>query len=96
MTLASGVGHEQRGRRPVVVISDAALTALTMALVVPLSTTDRGWPSHVPTRVGGTLSFALCEQIRSVSVDRLREPAGSVDYETVREIRAMVHTLVGH
>jgi len=71
-------GHEQGKRpRPVIVMSDDALNhgPLTMVIVVPLTTTPTGITYHVPivrTVNGRTMqSFIMCEQIRSISTERL-------------------------
>lgn len=95
MSLEAGTGREQKGRRPVLILSDARLTALGLALVVPMSTTDRGWPTHVRVVSGKTASFAMCEQIRSVSIERLTSRLGETDIETLREVRTTVRDLVG-
>jgi mRNA interferase MazF len=88
-------GHEQAGRRPVLVISDSRLTSLALALVVPLTSTDHGWEIHVPVGAAGRRSLAMCERIRSVSADRLSGRVGAVSYAELSEVRAMVRALVG-
>ena len=65
------VGREQAGRRPVMIVagSDYLELMTTLALVVPLTTTDRGWPNHVPVHGHVDLpgqSFAMSEQILSL------------------------------
>ncbi len=67
-------GHEQRGRRPVVVIGSALACSLPNGLVIVIPTTTTTFP--VPYRVEVTLdagrtSFAMCEQVKSISVERL-------------------------
>lgn len=85
-------GREQAVRRPVLVIaSDLYLEqADTLAIIVPATTTDRGWPNHVALR-GEDLSlalptFAMTEQPRTVTRERLVEMAGSVDAATMRDV----------
>lgn len=42
-------GHEQKGRRPALVISNYLFTANTgLAIVCPLTNTDRKVPFHLP------------------------------------------------
>lgn len=86
------VGREQSGRRPVLVVAGelylAAVT--TLALVVPLTTTDRGWPNHV--RIDGTVdlpdaTFAMTEQVRAVSRDRLAKGVGHVTPDCLNDVR---------
>lgn len=85
-------GREQAGRRPALVVaSDAYLRqADTLAIVVPATTTDRGWPNHVLLRgVESALSqptFAMTEQPRTLTRDRLVGVAGVVDRDTMREV----------
>jgi mRNA interferase MazF len=67
----------------VVVSSHGYLQAVTtLAMVLPVTTTDRGWPNHV--RLTGphglaAPSWAMTEQIRTVAGDRLGDPVGTVD-----------------
>lgn len=90
--LSPALGREQAGRRPALVVaSDLFLeVADTLAIIIPASTTDRGWPNHVRLR-GPDLelsqpTFALTEQPRSVTRDRLEGVAGVVDAATMREV----------
>lgn len=61
-------GHEQKGRRPALVLSNEAFNKGTgMAMVCPLTHTDRGFPFHVPVTVGTKLSgFVMVDQFKSV------------------------------
>jgi mRNA interferase MazF len=61
-------GHEQMGRRPALVISNQVFTKATgMAVVCPLTNTDRKNPFHVrvpeKTKLTG---FIMVEQVKSV------------------------------
>lgn len=88
-------GHEQGGVRPGLVVSNDRFnrTPHTLCLLVPLTRTDRGIPSHVPIYPpeGGVrdVSFALCEHATSPSVGRLHRRLGTVERSSV-ELRAMV------
>jgi mRNA interferase MazF len=89
-------GHEQGGIRPGLVISNDSFnrTPHTLCIVVPLTRTNRGFPSHVAIypHEGGLrdVSFALCEQARSLSVDRFRRRLGTVELATVKRVQAIV------
>jgi mRNA interferase MazF len=78
------VGREQSGRRPAVVVSADPLneSRAGIVIVVPTTTTRRGLPSHVeiePSASGlDDLSYAKCEDIKSVSEQRLIARLGSV------------------
>lgn len=85
-------GRDQAGRRPALVVaSDLYLEqADTLAIIVPATTNDRGWPNHVPLR-GAKLAlprptFAMTEQPRTVTRERLFDVIGAVDASTMREV----------
>lgn len=85
-------GREQSGRRPALVVaSDLYLEqADTLAIVLPATTTDRGWPNHVLLR-GPRLglpepTFVLTEQPHTVTRGRLVGEIGAVDAATMREV----------
>ena len=61
-------GHEQKGRRPAIVISkDAFNKATGMAMCCPITNTGRGVPFHVPLAGRTSLTgFVMCEQVKSL------------------------------
>lgn len=88
------VGHEQAGRRPAVVISgiDYLNTIETLAIVLPVTSVDRDWPNHVPLS-GVELShpsWAMTEQVRTISRARIVGRAGRVNAATLHELRGWV------
>lgn len=89
-------GSEQAGTRPVVVVSrDAINRSSPVVVVVPLTgreNKNRILPSHVELRAGeGGLdkdSVALCEQVRAISVARLKKNIGHLPNDKVAKINA--------
>lgn len=74
-----------------VIASDLYLEqADTLAIVLPATTTDRGWPNHVLLRGEGLdlpqPTFAMTEQPRTVTRDRLVGEIGVVDSATMRDV----------
>lgn len=61
-------GHEQRGRRPALVLSHYLFNKHTnLAIVCPLTTTDRQIPFHLSVPAGMKLSgFVMVEQVKSI------------------------------
>jgi mRNA interferase MazF len=61
-------GHEQKGRRPAFVISkDLFNQSIGLALVCPITNTDRGFPFHLPISKESSLTgFIMVEQLKSV------------------------------
>lgn len=88
-------GSEQRGTRPVLIMStDSVNHNLTVSTVLPLSSvkpTDKIYPTEVllSTQVSGLpkLSVAMIQQIRTVSHNRLQNLAGKItDISTQEKI----------
>jgi mRNA interferase MazF len=83
------IGREQAGRRPALVIAGPGYLAAveSLAIVIPLTSVDRGWPNHVKVR-GGQLpapSWAMTEQLRTISRERTVGRLGRATPETVAE-----------
>lgn len=85
-------GREQQGQRPALVIcNDDYLRAVPdLVIVVPITTADRGWPHHVA--VGGRStglskpSFAMTEQPRTISRERITRQSGAADRDTLAAV----------
>lgn len=95
------IGHEQGGRRPVLVVSIQAMNRAAARLVVsvPLTTTDRSNKLHVRVEPpeGGLerVSYAMPEMVRSMSTDRLGRRLGRVSPDTIEAVANRVGLLVG-
>ena len=61
-------GHEQKGRRPALVVSITLFNKHTgLAIVCPLTNTDRGFPFHVAVTKDPKVSgFVMVEQVKSI------------------------------
>jgi len=94
------VGREQSGIRPALIVSADALneSRAGVAVVVPTTTTARGLPSHIEIDPGGSgldeVSYAKCEDVKSVSEQRLIGRLGAVSdevmFETARALRFLL------
>ncbi len=93
-------GHEQAGRRPVLVVSEDLFNRgpAGLAIILPMTSKVRGVPSHVPVSPpeGGVTgrTAVLCEAIRSVSVERLVERWGAVDRQTMAAVEDRLRILL--
>lgn len=95
-------GYGPAGRRPALIISDDRLNRgrAGFVYVIPLTTQERGLPTHVPVSApeGGarTPSFVKCEDLRSVSTDRLIEgPWGAISLATLAAVEERIRLLLG-
>ncbi|MBA2620078.1 MAG: type II toxin-antitoxin system PemK/MazF family toxin [Acidobacteria bacterium] len=61
-------GHEQKGRRPALVISNFLFNKATgLAIGCPITNTNRGVPFHLPVPNTSSLTgFIMVEQVKSV------------------------------
>jgi len=61
-------GHKRRGRRPAYVVSKDMFNRSTgLAIVCPITNTDRAFPFHVPIpKDSGLTGFIMVEQVKSV------------------------------
>lgn len=85
-------GREQGGHRPAIVISTQEyLNAVTtLAIVLPVTSRDRGWRNHVELtgRPGlPSTSWAMTEQPRTIARERIARVVGVVDDPCLAEVR---------
>ncbi|MER7523629.1 type II toxin-antitoxin system PemK/MazF family toxin [Microbacterium oxydans] len=70
----------------------------TLAIVLPITTTDRGWPNHVVVDEPSGLdlpSWIMTEQPRTLSRDRLTGTAGEVTRECLASVRVWLGDFLG-
>jgi|SRR5579875_1971612 len=94
------IGREQSGRRPAVVVSADPLneSRAGIVIVVPTTTTPRGLPSHIeidPDTSGlHEVSYAKCEDVKSISDQRLIARLGAVHGSAMFEIARALRFLL--
>lgn len=90
--LGEPVGREQAGHRPAVVVSADALNEgpAGVVIVVPLTRARRELPSHVEVEPGPSglddVSYAKCEDVKSISDRHMVARLGRVGPDTMHEI----------
>jgi len=82
---ARGTGHEQRGRRYAVVLQPEWLTLSTW-IVAFTSTSARPTSFRPSVIVAGVETMVMCDQLATVDLQRLTEPAGSLTLEEMRRV----------
>ena len=86
--------------RPCLIISNNSWNKIAtgLVIVIPLTKVKKGISTHVPiTPPEGGLSiqsFALCEQIRSISRERLVKKTGGVSDTILKEIYSWIFDLI--
>jgi len=68
VTFDPQAGHEQKGRRPALVVSNTLFNKHTgLAIVCPLTHTDRNFPFHVAVvNDPNVTGFVMVEQVKSI------------------------------
>jgi mRNA interferase MazF len=100
VTFGPGEGREQVGRRPAVVIASAEYLDVvdSLAIVVPVTTRERGWVNHV--ELSGDLalpvrSWAMTEQVVTLARGRIHRSLGVVDEACLARIQSLVGAFLG-
>ncbi|MEW6735431.1 MAG: type II toxin-antitoxin system PemK/MazF family toxin [Acidobacteriota bacterium] len=98
--LESGRGHEQAGRRPLLIISDSTYNRgpASLVIVLPITSKAKNIASHiaiVPPEGGLKVpSFIMCEAIRSISKERLTGWLGTVSNATLSAVEAKLKAIL--
>ncbi|MEM7117742.1 MAG: type II toxin-antitoxin system PemK/MazF family toxin [Chloroflexota bacterium] len=90
-------GHEQKGRRPAIVISNHLFNKATrMAVVCPITNTKRNFPFHVPIPDDVDLTgLIMVEQIKSIDYRSRRVKfVAKAPQHIVDEILARLDTFI--
>jgi mRNA interferase MazF len=94
-------GHEQAGTRPALVVSVDQFnqTPLGLVVVVPLTSKAKEFPLHVrvnPPEGGLEVTcFAKCEDVRSISRDRLSKSLGRITPAVLRHVEDRLRLVLG-
>lgn len=94
-------GHEQAGNRPCLIISVDLFNqgASGLVVVLPITSKKKGIPFHVELNPpeGGlkVQSFIKCEDVRSISVERLEKRWGIVSPEILAAVEDRLRILMG-
>ncbi len=95
-------GREQLGERPGIILSIDSFnrSGWELVVIVPVTTANRGYQAHVqvvsnPETGLKRASFALCDQLQSVSHERLLWRRGLVNSTTIGEMERAVRIVLG-
>lgn len=94
-------GREQDGVRPALVLSVDKFNhgPAELVIVLPITKVRKNIPTHVPVPKGEAGltedSYIKCEDIRSISRDRLVRYLGGVTYPRIEQAQAFVRILLG-
>jgi mRNA interferase MazF len=90
-------GHEQRGRRPALVVSNDLFNRHTgLCIVCPIANTRRDYPFHVAIPEGEEITgFVMVEQIESVDFrSRRAKHIGKAPAEVLEEALSLLDACI--
>ena len=82
------IGHEQKGLRPGLVVSNNIFNDFTkMIMVCPITNTKKAFPLHVNLEKQKTTGTVMCEQVKSIDfITRKIKFIEKVNSETLDEV----------
>ena len=90
-------GHEQKGRRPALVVSNTLFNEQTgLAIVCPLTTTHRGYPFHVAVLGNPDVKgFVMVEQVKSIDYHaRQAKSLGKASEDLLDEVLSILDACI--
>jgi mRNA interferase MazF len=90
-------GHEQKGRRPALVVSNTLFNEqVGLAIVCPLTTRDRGYPFHIAVTDNPKVTgFVMVEQVKSIDhVTRKARKIGMASSELLDEVLSILDACI--
>jgi mRNA interferase MazF len=97
VSFAPQSGHEQRGRRPALVVSNTLFNQRTgLAIVCPLTNTDRAFPFHVAVvNDPDVAGFVMVEQVKSIDFRaRKAKRIGRVSAGVLEEVLSLLDACI--
>jgi mRNA interferase MazF len=90
-------GHEQKGRRPALVLSPASYNQKAgLMLCCPITSKSKGYPFEVDVKTKEVTGVVLSDQVKSLDWRaRKAHSAGLVSAEVLAEVRVKLSVLVG-
>ncbi len=98
VTFDPQAGHEQRGRRPALVLSPRAYNAKArLAIACPITNQAKGYPFEVALPSGGAISgVVLADHVKSLDwAARRVEFASTAPAEVLTDVRERLRVLIG-
>ena len=94
-------GREQAGSRPAMIVSVDQFNhgSSELVIVCPVTSKDKRIPTHIkivpPEANLNIISFIKCEDVRSISKQRLIKFLGETSKETLKEVEDRLAILLG-
>jgi mRNA interferase MazF len=89
-------GHEQRGRRPAIIVSNKTFNRyLGLAFACPITNTKRDFPFHVKVQSQNITGYIMGEQMKSIDYNaRGIKFIEKADQKTINQILGIVDSII--
>ncbi|WP_419768825.1 type II toxin-antitoxin system PemK/MazF family toxin [Arcobacter sp.] len=89
-------GHEQKGRRPALVVSNSSFNKkLGLTIVCPITNTDRNFPFHIKLNATNLTGFIMTEQIKSIDYNaRKIKFVEKVDEKVLNKVLGITKSII--
>jgi mRNA interferase MazF len=89
-------GHEQKGRRPALILSNQTFNRhLGLAVACPITTTKRDFPFHVSVLTCNVTGYIMTEQMKSIDYrSRKIKFVEKVNQEILDEVLGIVESIL--
>lgn len=90
-------GHEQRGRRPALVVSNDLFNKHSgLCIACPITSTDRNYPFHVAVHSeNGVTGYVMVEQVKSVDFrSRKAKRLGAAPVAVLEEVLSLLDACI--
>lgn len=96
LTFDPKAGHEQKGRRPALVVSNYKFNkAVGFALVCPITNTNRDFPFHVEVGAEQIAGYILTEQVKSIDYEaRGMKFVEALDEDRLDEVMGIIGAIL--
>jgi len=89
-------GHEQKGRRPAIIISNKTFNQhLGLAFACPITNTKRDFPFHIEVNSENVTGFIMGEQMKSIDYNsRNIKFIEKANQKTVNQILGIIDSII--
>jgi mRNA interferase MazF len=89
-------GHEQKGRRPALIVSNQIFNQhLGLAFACPITNTKRDFPFHIEVNSPNITGFVMTEQLKSIDYNaRNIKFIEKVNQETMSQVLGIIDSII--
>jgi mRNA interferase MazF len=90
-------GHEQKGRRPALIVSNQIFNKhLGLAFACPITNTKRDFPFHIEVNSPNITGFVMTEQLKSIDYNaRNIKFIEKANQETISQVLGIIDSIIG-